>query len=88
MNLGFAKTFEDDLEAVTDVRLLARLERLLDSIRAARRLADIPSLKPLAGGHGCFRVRLGDYRLGLRREADKVVCVRFLHRREVYRHFP
>ncbi|NPA92437.1 MAG: type II toxin-antitoxin system RelE/ParE family toxin, partial [Chloroflexi bacterium] len=35
-----------------------------------------------------YRIRLGDYRLGLEIEGDTVVFVRFLHRRDIYRYFP
>jgi mRNA interferase RelE/StbE len=37
---------------------------------------------------GCFRLRVGSYRLGLFVEGDQVELVRCLHRREIYRFFP
>lgn len=35
-----------------------------------------------------YRIRVGDYRLGLALEGDTVILVRFLHRKEIYRYFP
>jgi len=35
-----------------------------------------------------YRIRLGDYRIGLVVNEQTVVFVRFLHRREIYRYFP
>lgn len=46
-------------------------------------------LKKLSGGRGAYyRIRVGDYRLGLEVEGDVVVFVRCLHRRDMYRYFP
>ncbi|MBP1468695.1 type II toxin-antitoxin system RelE/ParE family toxin [Candidatus Chloroploca sp. M-50] len=35
-----------------------------------------------------YRIRIGDYRLGLFVEDDTITVVRFLHRRDIYRYFP
>ncbi len=51
-------------------------------------LAEVAGLKKLRGEGGYYRVRVGDYRVGLAVEQDVVVFVRVLHRREVYRYFP
>jgi mRNA interferase RelE/StbE len=42
----------------------------------------------MSGAANHFRVRIGDYRLGLREQDSKVYLVRFLHRKEIYRYFP
>ncbi len=52
-------------------------------------LQDLPHLKPLTGYPGRYRLRLGDYRLGLEVvEDDTVEVVRVLPRRDFYRYFP
>lgn len=35
-----------------------------------------------------YRVRVGDHRLGIIVDGETVILVRFLHRRDIYRHFP
>jgi mRNA interferase RelE/StbE len=35
-----------------------------------------------------YRIRLGDYRVGLKIENNTVCFVRFLHRKDIYRYFP
>lgn len=46
-------------------------------------------LKKLSEGSGeYYRLRVGDYRIGLEVEDEVVVFVRCLHRRDVYRYFP
>ncbi|HVF60227.1 MAG TPA: type II toxin-antitoxin system RelE/ParE family toxin [Thermoanaerobaculia bacterium] len=52
------------------------------------RFGDVPHLKKLSAGAGCYRIRLGDFRIGLVVEGNLVTFVRVLHRREIYRRFP
>jgi len=35
-----------------------------------------------------YRIRIGDYRVGLEINQDKIEIMRVLHRREFYRYFP
>jgi mRNA interferase RelE/StbE len=49
---------------------------------------DFPNVKHLTSEGSYYRIRIGDYRLGLLLEDDTVTIVRFLHRRDIYRYFP
>jgi len=57
-------------------------------IENASSLAEIPNVKRLAGGNHFYRIRLGDYRVGITVHRNSVELVRVLHRREIYRYFP
>ncbi|HEY4721787.1 MAG TPA: type II toxin-antitoxin system RelE/ParE family toxin [Anaerolineae bacterium] len=46
------------------------------------------NIKKLQGGTNYYRIRVGDYRVGLVVESDTVTFVRFLHRKDIYRYFP
>ena len=35
-----------------------------------------------------FRIRIGDFRIGLRLENDTLIFVRCLNRKDIYRYFP
>ncbi|WP_124971246.1 type II toxin-antitoxin system RelE family toxin [Aphanothece sacrum] len=35
-----------------------------------------------------YRIRVGDYRIGIEIQTDKIEMMRVLHRREFYRYFP
>jgi len=84
----FKSSFSADLRALKDISLLDRLQSLVASVESAKSLSEIPKLKKLRGGSAYYRVRLGDYRVGLAVEENAVVFVRVLHRRDVYRYFP
>ncbi len=88
MKVRFKASFARDLRALKDKALLERIKELIANVEAAQSLAEMPNLKKLHGGGEHYRVRIGDYRLGLATEEGVVVFVRVLHRREVYRYFP
>jgi mRNA interferase RelE/StbE len=45
-------------------------------------------LRKLSGADDYYRIRVGEYRLGVVIQGDKVEFVRCLHRRDLYRFFP
>ena len=57
----------------------------MESLQEISRQSDI---KKMHGGEGCYRARIGDYRLGLQVAEGGVEFVRFLHRRDIYKYFP
>jgi mRNA interferase RelE/StbE len=88
MIVGFRASFTKDLAAIQDARLLRRIETVIRVIESADSLRDVPQVKRLSGYSNLYRIRLGDFRLGLSLAGDRVECVRILHRRDIYRHFP
>jgi len=88
LNVRFKASFAKDLRALKDKALLERIKELIANVEAAQSLAEVSNLKKLRGGGGYYRIRIGDYRVGLATEEGVVVFVRVLHRREVYRYFP
>ncbi len=51
-------------------------------------LSEISSLKKMQGYETLYRIRLGDYRIGIEVVGEQVVFVRMLHRKDIYRYFP
>ena len=88
MKVQFRASFARDLRKLSDPQLLARVKAIIQQVEAIDRFGDLPHLKKLSAGVGCYRIRLGDYRIGLVVEGDLVTFVRILHRREIYRRFP
>lgn len=88
MNTSFRESFESDLSALTDLALLRRIRKIIEQVEAARTFQQIPNLKRLEAAGKYYRIRVGDYRLGLVFERGAVTFVRCLNRREIYRYFP
>jgi mRNA interferase RelE/StbE len=68
--------------------LLRRVKEAVEQVEAAGTLRELPNVTKLSGAGAFYRLRIGDYRLGIAVEGDEVDFVRFLHRRDIYRYFP
>ena len=88
MKVSFKATFAEDLKGLKDKLLLARVNKLIETVERSGGLMDLPNVKKLQGGDGYYRIRLGDYRVGIVSERGEVIFVRILHRKEIYRYFP
>ena len=89
MKTTFRKSFTKDLKSYTrDRTLLARVEETILQVEAAETITDIKNLKKLKAESPYYRIRIGNYRLGLIIKNKIVTFVRLLHRKEIYRYFP
>ena len=88
MKTLFAKSFERDLRGSRDEHLRRQVLEVIRQVQEASIPDEIPHLKKLRGYATYFRVRIGDYRLGLKMEGNEVTFMRLLHRRDIYRYFP
>lgn len=89
MRTEFRKSFVKDLKRhAKDKQLLARIQGIILEVEAADTLTAINNLKKLKAEGSYFRIRSGNYRLGLIVKNETVTFVRALHRSEIYRYFP
>ncbi len=51
-------------------------------------LEQIKNLKKLKGSVGHYRIKIGDFRLGLAISGSTIEFIRCLHRKDVYKFFP
>ena len=88
MNLEFKASFVRDLKKIKDEKLKGRVQEVIEAFEQAHSLQEIENVKKLKGNDRYYRVRIGDYRIGLAVEEDVVTFVRILQRKDVYRDFP
>lgn len=88
MKTIFRKSFERDLKKIKDRAILAQVKQAVEKVEAAASLKEINGIKKLSGAGSFYRIRIGEYRIGLAVEASVVEFVRCLHRHEIYRYFP
>lgn len=86
MNVEAKRSFDRDLKRISDRELRGRIAAAIDDVKQADSPMSIPGIKPLGGPY--YRIRVGNYRLGIRIDGETVLFVRCLHRREIYRDFP
>ncbi|XZO04445.1 MAG: type II toxin-antitoxin system RelE family toxin [Microcoleus sp.] len=88
MNIEFRKSFEKDLLKILDADLFQRIQEAIEQLENAEKLNEVSYLKKLKGDGDYYRIRLGDYRIGIKVNDGIVSFVRILHRKEIYRYFP
>ncbi|MDX2000185.1 MAG: type II toxin-antitoxin system RelE/ParE family toxin [Thermoanaerobaculia bacterium] len=88
MKVAFRRRSLKDLASLpSEVR--RRVERfLVEEVPAAESVAAAGKIEQLRGFPDCYKVRFGDYRVGLRLVGETLIVERVLHRREIYRKFP
>ncbi|OGQ94812.1 MAG: plasmid stabilization protein [Deltaproteobacteria bacterium RIFOXYD12_FULL_57_12] len=89
MKTAYKKSFAKDLKRHSrDQKLLDMIKEVILEVETAGRITDIDNLKKLRVKGEYYRIRSGDYRIGLIIDGDTVTFVRALHRSEIYRYFP
>lgn len=89
MKFRVDKSFDRDMDRIKDERVLGRLRTLISTILGVDTLREIPHIKKIEGYETYYRIKMGDYRLGMEAISGReVVLLRFLHRKDIYRYFP
>jgi mRNA interferase RelE/StbE len=88
MKVEFKQSFTKDLKGIKDRRLLKRVGETIEAVERARSLSEVQGVRKLRGEERYYRLKIGDYRLGIIVEGEAVIFVRFLHRRDIYTYFP
>lgn len=89
MRIEFRKSFTKDLKKrKSDKSLLEQVKQIILEVEEAQDIHKIKNLKKLKAQGNHYRIRLGDFRLGLVIEGDITRFVRFLPRGNIYKYFP
>ena len=90
MTTDFKKSFLKDIKKIKDKVLLAEIEQAILSVEDAATMHDIPRLKKLKGNKKgiYYRIKVGDYRIGVAIENETVTFAAFDNRKDIYKFFP
>jgi mRNA interferase RelE/StbE len=88
MNVQFESRFEKDLKLIKDRSLLGKLKQIILTCKQAESFVELNNLKKMQGYDNFYRIRLGDYRVGIEFFENEIIFVRFLHRKDIYKFFP
>jgi mRNA interferase RelE/StbE len=101
MEIIFERKFLKDIQKIKDVKLLKpiktkveEVEEIVNAHQDNGEVPEIPGMTKLQGYDDYYRIRVGDYRLGVSIEItldeveDVFRFVRCLHRKDIYRYFP
>lgn len=89
MKIRIEKSFDKDVSKINDKNILQKLRAFISTVDKANDITGVAHVKKLQGYDSFYRIKIGNYRLGLELTPDNVIIfIRFLHRKDVYRYFP
>jgi len=88
MKVIFLDKFSKDLDKLKDKKARQSIKNAILKVEEAPSLEKITGLKRLKGDKGAYRLRVGNYRIGLYIENDTVEMARVAHRKDIYDVFP
>jgi mRNA interferase RelE/StbE len=90
MKVGFKNSFLKSIQKIKNFELKEDIFKVISNVENAINLNDIHNIKKLKGYSVYFRIRIADYRIGIKwvEETQTVFFVTFDHRKNIYKKFP
>ena len=88
MKVEYLKGFKKDLLGLTNKQLNVSIKKLIGDLESAESISIIKNIKKLKGHNYAYRIRIGDYRIGVFYEGETVELARLAHRKDIYKVFP
>jgi mRNA interferase RelE/StbE len=88
MKVEFLAKFDKDLDKLTSQRVKDDIISAIENVEQAQKIADIQNIKKLKGAKIAYRIKIGEYRIGLYIEGKTVEFARVVHRKDIYKFFP
>jgi mRNA interferase RelE/StbE len=89
IDVVYAEEFLKDLKKLKGTAYYTGIKTLcFDIIPSLQTVSGISSLKKMKGFDGYYRIRKGEYRIGIAIKDSKVVFLRCLPRKDIYKYFP
>ena len=88
MKTAFHASFLRDVKKLRDAKVRRAVGAAISNVEQAHSIDQIRGVKRLSGQGEHYRIRIGDWRIGLIIRGNVVSFVCCLNRREVYRYFP
>jgi len=88
MEVQFTNKFSRQLDKIKDRKLIDSVSEKVREVIQADELSQITHLKKLKGYKQFYRIRIGDYRIGLKIEKKTFIFSTIAHRKDIYKHFP
>ena len=88
MEVVFTKRFSKQIDEISNNSLKSKLAQAVRNVMQASTLQEIANLKKLKGYSTAYRIRIGDYRIGLFIEEQVATFAYLAHRKDIYSRFP
>lgn len=88
MNVEYLDKFYKDIDKISSKIVKKKIIELIQHIENSSDISQISNVKKLVGFTTAYRIRIGDYRIGIFFQEDTVIFARILHRKDIYKLFP
>ena len=88
MKVKIDRSFEKDTNKINDQKLLQKVAACIQHVVQCNSPQEISNLKKLQGFRTHYRIRIGDFRVGVVIKNDEVTFERFLSRKDIYKYYP
>ena len=88
MELEFREPFRKDLKGIRNASVKKKIAVVISDAKKASSLLDMKNVKKMEGSVSYYRIRVGDYRIGVKLQEKTLGFMRCLDRKDIYRYFP
>jgi mRNA interferase RelE/StbE len=88
MKLAFTNKFLKQVSKLKDKKLAKEIEKVIESTEVATSLSEIKNLKKLKGHKDFYRIRVGEYRIGIQFNNSEFTFAAIDNRKDIYKYFP
>ena len=88
MTVEPSRQFSRDVRRLGSSQIRRRLDRTIQELIEAADITEVSGVRRLLAEGQHYRIRIGDYRLGITMDGEIAVLRRCLPRGEIYRYFP
>jgi len=88
MKIEYRKKFLKELSKIHKMERLRIESFVFNELPKANSIFELRNIEQMKGYPSYYKIRFGQYRIGLKIQDDKVILERALHRKDIYRYFP
>ncbi|WP_158839442.1 type II toxin-antitoxin system RelE family toxin [Polaribacter sp. L3A8] len=88
MEIIYLRQALKDVNKIKNSKLKSKIADVVADLKLAENLSEIKNVKPMSGHSDAYRIRIGNYRLGIYYLDDTITIGRFVKREDIYKLFP
>ena len=88
MEVVYLRQALKDVNKIKNDKLKSKIFQVVTDLKMAENLSEIKNVKPMSGHSDAYRIRIGNYRLGVFYSEETITIARFVKREDIYKLFP
>ena len=88
MKIEYSKKFLKELALIPSESRIPIEKFIFEIFPQFNNIYECNRIVPMKGYKDYFKIRFGNYRVGIKKEGDFIIVKRVLHRKEIYKYFP